>query len=366
MSGAASSCRSTHHLTGSYGVPAFTLAEPTVLFDDAGEPVRLEPRSRLEFEVDGEWTPPVAAGALLVDGDAILVPTQEGAPPRRILQTDITGLRVDNLDGPKSYALTVGATVLVAAALLYALAAMGGDDEDDDDDDDDDDDNESEEREGRGKAAAPASKRKARPVAAPVADPDDPTEGTAGDALVFAIEATQDMLALARAIERNENEAALERTEGPQPLFLPSAKRRSEMIGVFVVSGGVAGFSDPVGFTGDVAFGLRFVEAFELMGGVRGYGGQRADEDDGAALFGFGRISGHYTLDAYDDWGAPIGVDVAFGEEGFQQVRVVWGVRYRFSRFFEVQLHPLNPQLTRIDKKLFWDAPSSLQMGVRF
>jgi len=67
-----------------------------------------------------------------------------------------------------------------------------------------------------------------------------------------------------------------------------------------------------------------------------------------------------------DKVGAPIGLDFGFGSEGFQKLRVIWGLRVSLAPAVELHLQPLTPQLTIIDDQPIWDAPSTLQLALTF
>ncbi len=147
----------------------------------------------------------------------------------------------------------------------------------------------------------------------------------------------------------------------PIRLFTRDAARRSAFAplvhlelgyGLDVRTGG--GFS--------VGGGLAVAQMFEVSGGVR----LTNAVGPGRSLLGYVRVGGNFPFEAGDVFGAPIALDVAFGEIGLSQMRVVWGFRWRIDGRLEISILPVNPLMSVLDDGVYWDFPSTLQVGYRF
>ena len=323
-----------------------------VLEDPNGQRIRLDPRSKVRLILrDGRQTDWVKAGRLAVTEDGRVV---DG---KRYLALDqVETVEVENVDGVKTYFLTVG--IVAVAAALVALAVMAGQGDDD------------------GKMPGIGGSDDPPRLDTRTPGPGGPRFAAGGQAWFYAdpwlVPPSPTFIVPIGGrppAARSPNGPPAGPNGGPPApgpptkLFSESAVRRSRFAPMLQFELGY-GFDERTGGGLGVGFGFAIAQMFELSGGVRLsdlYGPQRF-------TLGYVRAGGNFPLEAGDVFGAPIALDVAFGDQGFRQMRVLWGFRWRLDNQFEVALLPANPQLNRVaeDGELYWDFPSQVQLGYRF
>ena len=304
---------------------------PLVLEGLDGERIRLDPRSKIRLILrDGRQSDWVPARRLAVTKDGRVV---DG---RRQLRLDqVETVEVDNVDGVKTYFLTVGIVAVAAAAIALLVASQKGD----------------------GPKAVPATSARAAPrvvTGAPV--PwfyNDPWIYPPAPGFVVPIGGGPP--------PGRQRRPALPPNEGPTRLFTESAVRRSAFAPMMQFEAGY-GFDPRTGGGLSIGGGFAIQQMFEISGGLR------LSDITGPQRFtlGYARVGGNFPFEASDEFGAPIALDVAFGGDGFAHLRVIWGFRWRFASQFEVALLPANPMLSLVDDELYLDFPTMLQVGYRF
>ena len=305
---------------------------PLVLEDPQGERIRLDPKSDIRLILsDGRQTEWVPASRIAVTEDGRVVDGN-----RYLDLADIETVEVKNVDGVKTYFLTVGIVAVAAALIALVVAKSKGD-----------------------------GGQRSAPTAIPAGTPRQPRYAAAGTAwfytdpwfyprgptFVFPI-------AGGRAAPNEQSEPP---SQEPTKLFSRTAIRRSSIAPLMQLELGY-GFDSRTGGGLSVGGGFALNQMFELTGGLR------LSDLAGPQRFtlGYVRAGGNFPMEADGVFGAPIALDVAFGGDGFAHMRVIWGFRWRFPSQFEVAILPANPQLNLVDGDMYWDFPSMLQVGYRF
>ncbi|MEL7368305.1 MAG: hypothetical protein AAFN74_05290 [Myxococcota bacterium] len=299
-----------------------------LLESPSGDRIRLGPRSKVRLLlIDGRSTAWIPAERLAVTRDGRV---SDGL--RQMHLDQVESVEVDNIDGVKTYFVTAGVVGVVAALIAWAVISGDGD----------------------GAMPSSGSDR-------PTAGPSQRRLGI-GSALYLYDDpwlhpGRPGYIPLYFGSDAPPEDEGLSATQ----LFTPGAVRRSTFAPLLQLEGGF-GFDERTGGGFGVGGGFALYEMFELSGGVR-----FARLTDVRETLGYARIGGNFPFEAGDVFGAPIALDIAFSpDRGFAQMRVVWGVRWRFQGQFELSLLPVNPTLTELENDTYWDFPTSLQLSYRF
>lgn len=334
-------CTTTERLSGSALLNINVLGPSSgalVLEDPDGTRVRLDPRSKIRLTmVDGSRTEWMKAGQLSVTNDGWLYNGDRGY----LYVADVDSIEIENVDGVSTYFLTLGivaaSAIIIAVVVIAAQGSGGGSGS-----------NTSEPRIRTGSSNG----RVARPPFGPALPGNDEYYGPWIDPFQpgFSFQ-----------LVGPSNREIEPPSDAPTRLFTDGAVRRSRFAPLLQVEGGY-GFDRRTTGGLSIGFGFAFSDMIEVSAGLR------LSDLAGPQRFtlGYVRAGGNFRFDADDLVGAPIALDVAFGEDGFAQLRVVWGMRLRFSGRFELGLLPLNPVLASVDDQLYFDFPSMLQLGYRF
>ena len=330
-------CSTTERISGAslnalrYGGPS---TRSLVLEDPNGTRIRLDPNSEIRFLLrDGRRTDWIQAGGLAVTGDGRIIDGDRQLPIDQVETVEI-----ENVDGVKTYFLTLGIVAVAAALIAMAvISAEGGD-------------SSSSSSDGQPRIATGGTQRTRAPRvggsawihADPWLYPGQPAPG-------FVVPVGGAPAGPPAPVE------------SPNQLFSTGAIRRSSVATLLQLELGY-GFDERTGGGMSVGAGFAFAHMFELTGGFR------LNDLAGPQQIsmGFVRAGGNFPFEAGDGFGAPIALDVAFNGQGFAQMRVLWGFRWRFGGQFEIALLPANPQLNRVNDQLYWDFPSQVQVGYRF
>ena len=286
---------------------------PLLLEDERGNRSRLDPGSRVRFRVGVEASEWISADELEVTSDGLLL--HRG---RALALERVDGLEVERFDGVKSYFLTAGIVVVAAALIAYAVGSGGG-----------------------SSGSSEASTAESAPAPAP---------SFAGGVDVW-VQFT--------GLGAPPVESVLGAPAEVRPLFSEGALRRATATGLVQLQLGQA-FEAGGPRSWGLGVGVELFQAFEVSGGAR-----VLERGEAREVLGYLRAGGSFPFTLDDTFGAPIALDVAVSQDGFRQMRVVWGARYRFEPF-ELAILPLNPELNRAGEEVFWRFPTSVLLGYRF
>ncbi|MCK5797404.1 MAG: hypothetical protein KAI47_09485 [Deltaproteobacteria bacterium] len=160
-----------------------------------------------------------------------------------------------------------------------------------------------------------------------------------------------------------------------RPLFSAGARRRSSyrFFGAMTLGND---FAMDGGLTDALTLGVRISELFELGGGFRHMLVDHAVAEGGrakrASYLGFGRVGLNIDLGAGRYVAVPISVELGAGDQVARQWRLNWGLRVRPFDWAWIGIYPLSPTHTvyREDKVLSartgWSFPSSVELGFSF
>lgn len=319
-------------------------SKPLTLQTADGRRVRLDPQSKLQFLMkDGTKTSPIAARHLAITSDGMI---QNGQ--KRLSLDDVKQVEVKNVDGVKSYFLTVG---IVGVAAVVVAAAMTED----------------------------ANNRKRPPIVGRPASPErvarpSPRIRTRAwrpiprhrhrfvDTYDYHYGYWYGYGYHAPYFSRTQTVSTPAPSSAPsvQKLFTPYASRKSTFSMMLHTDAGYS-FDRRNGTTLGVGLGVAVMDMFELSGGAR-FSRLATDDNNAVAYL---RAGGNFPLEASDLLGAPIHLELGFNGDGFQQMRVVWGLRFRFHPV-ELAVLPFNPQLSQFEDQTSWDFPTTLQVAYRF
>jgi hypothetical protein len=377
-----------------------------VLRDAMGRAARLGPNSDVRFlRADGNWTAWLPGGELCVSPTAVnrCLDARHGGLPWQFVQ----GVEVRNLDGVSTYFVVLGVVVLIAAVVIMVAAGgkgggggggggglklFGG---------------ASRAAHGVGHVArgtgralahgarvaanfsyrvldatargwawyGPALPEESYVVVDPVpAPPLPPPPAPAPEAAPPAPAPAPEAAPPAPAPAPNEDGApppvaAAPPEAGPPlpplppppppppqlrvrqplvPLFDPRTTRRGKIRLVLSVDGGTD-FTLMTGGTFGAFVGMRLSEVTEIGAGLRLHAYPERPEDTRSPMrtspIAFGRILGHFDVDAGRRVGFPIGID-AGGGEAKAYFRIVLGIRVRVWDTLSLGFYPFNPTLT--------------------
>ena len=334
------SCATTERIDGraladlGNGGPA---SRSLVLEDAHGQRIRLDPRSKVRlFLADGSDTPWLDAGQLSVTEDGWVVAGDE-----RIHLDDINTVEVENIDGVRTYFLTLGFVVIAAALVALAVVAKEGP-----------------KFKGMRLGSASGSRvpaprvRTVRPLRAPLRG-SGPGRSNVHRYGRFWVNPPRGGV--------RPPVVPPTRPTPPTRVFTDGARRRSTLAALMQLEMGYG--ADPrTGIGLGIGVGLAIHQMFEVSAGLRAL----ESTSTRPSALGYFRVGGNFPFEAADRFGAPIALDVAVGEQGFAHMRIIWGFRWRVAGRAEFAVLPVNPQMTLVDSTLYWDFPTTVQLGYRF
>lgn len=311
-----------------------------VVYTTDGMRARVDPNSRVRFyRADGSVTPWIKAGDLSVSDDGVMLgTTQAGIDGLR--WSDIDFAEVNNLSGGYTLVVVAGSALIVA--LVIAAAKGGGDAPD-------------------CSGVSCGGIYHVGPTYVPVGPigPTPPSRGIDGP--------RRSGRTRGYALARPGFEQP--RAEGARELFNYNQRRRAGM--KFNTALTVDGDLDGPGEWYESLYGgVRFVDMFELGGGVRRQHTVVQGESPlaGDSLFyPFGRAGLHMELDAGQRVAVPTFVEYGLTGRDSYMLRIGWGVRIRVTDEVYFGLFPVNPVLTRDALgNQSWSYPSGIELGSTF